>query len=77
MTTKALAQRALALPLADRIDLAQQLWQSIEDRPREPEDELSRQLARLAADRDRELASGLRPGTSHEQVMERARRALR
>jgi putative addiction module component (TIGR02574 family) len=68
-------RQLLSLPLPERIDLAQALWQSIHEEPGVGPDE-ERQAVDLARTRDAQLASGAVPGRTHEQVMEAARRAL-
>lgn len=73
MTTRQLAEQILALPLAERVDLATALWQSIEEGLQsgtEPE------AIALAARRDAELTSGEVSGRTHEEVMQAARRAI-
>ena len=62
----------MALPLAERVDLAQALWQSIDDGLRAGEEW---EAIQHAARRDAELASGATRGRSHEEVMREARRA--
>jgi hypothetical protein len=73
MTTHQLAEQLLALPLADRVDLAQALWQSI-DAGLEAGGE--REAIEQAARRDAELASGAASGRGHEEVMQAARRSI-
>ncbi len=66
----------MALPLAERVSLAQDLWQSIEDcSPSDAPDEEREALAE-AQRRDAELSSGVVAGRTHEQVMETVRRAI-
>lgn len=77
MSNEELTQKVLALPLSDRIDLAQALWQSIEEGPEVDGSAEERDAVERARRRDRELATGAVEGRSHEQVMEAARRALR
>jgi hypothetical protein len=77
MSREELAQAMLALSAADRVELAQTLWQSLGE-AEEPDGEDAEQLAlRQARGRDRELASGEVVGRTHEEVMEAAHRALR
>jgi putative addiction module component (TIGR02574 family) len=68
-----LLAEAMALPLADRVSLAQALWESI-DAGLPDVDERSAVAA--AIQRDQELSSGKVTGRTHEEVMETARRAL-
>ncbi len=77
MNNEELIQKALALPLSERIDLAQALWQSIEKGPEADGSAEEREAIEKAKRRDRELETGAVEGRSHEQVMEAARRALR
>jgi len=77
MSNEELTQKVLALPLSDRIDLAQALWQSIDEEPGVGGGAEEREAVDQAKRRDRELATGAVEGRSHEQVMEAARRALR
>ena len=73
MTTEQLISDALALPLSERVSLAQALWESI-DAGLSHADE-SAAIAE-AVRRDEELSSGNVRGRTHEEVMEAARRAL-
>ena len=76
MSKEELTQAVMALPLAERVSLAQDLWQSIEDiRPSSTPDEEREALAE-AQRRDAELSSGAVAGRTHEQVMETMRRAI-
>lgn len=73
MLTQQLAAEAMALPLSERVQLAQELWQSI-DIGLDDTDE--RAAVRDAIRRDQELSSGAVVGRSHEEVMQAARRAI-
>lgn len=73
MTTDELTKQALALPLADRLDLAQALWQSIHDAEAIKFDAATYREARSRAD---ELQSGAVQGLTREEVMRDARRVL-
>jgi hypothetical protein len=76
MSNEDLTRKLLALPLPERVHLAQALWESIEEGgPWEPAAE--REAIELAKIRDRELENGAVEGRTHQQVMEAARRALR
>jgi len=76
MSTKQLTREAMALPLAERIALAQSLWQSIEGQPvGKVADEVD-WAVREADSRDAELSSGQAIGRTHEEVMRAARKAL-
>jgi putative addiction module component (TIGR02574 family) len=76
MSTKELTQEAMALPLAERIALAQTLWQSIEGRPPGKVSDEENWAIREADRRDAELSSGQAVGRTHEQVMQAARKAI-
>jgi len=73
MTTEELMADAMALPLAERVSLAQALWESI-DAGLPDADALA--AVNEAIQRDEELSSGKVTGRTHEQVMRAARRAL-
>ena len=66
----------MALPLAERVALAQTLWQSIEgQRAGNVADEV-KWAVEESDRRDTELSSGKVAGRTHEQVMRAARKAL-
>jgi len=74
MTTEELMADAMALPLAERISLAQALWQSIDaGLP----DTYAHAAVNEAIQRDEDLSSGKVTGRTHEEVMQAARRALK
>jgi len=76
MSGKQLTNEAMALPLAERVALAQTLWQSIDGRESgKLADEVSWAVAE-AKRRDAELSSGQAVGRTHEEVMRAARKAL-
>jgi putative addiction module component (TIGR02574 family) len=66
-----LTSQALALPVEQRFELAQRLWQSVEGQLDEDE-ELFAEIAR----RDAEMDMGIAQTYSHEEVMRDARKAL-
>lgn len=73
MSTQQLVAEALSLPLAERVSLAQSLWQSIDaDLADTSEHDAVRQSVR----RDQELSSGAVVGRKHDDVMQAARRAI-
>lgn len=73
MSTQQLTDAAMALPLAERVSLAQELWQSINaGLPDRAEHEAVREAGR----RDAELSSGAVSGRTHEEVMRAARRIV-
>lgn len=73
MSTKQLTAEAMALPLSERVTLAQALWQSIHAGLAEADESTA---LREAVRRDEELSSGAVTGRAHEEVMRSARRAL-
>jgi len=73
MTKEQLISDVLALPLEERVSVAQALWESIDAGLPES---AQADAVREAIDRDNELSSGKVTGLSHEEVMQEARRAL-
>lgn len=73
MSTDQLMAEAMALPLSERVSLAQALWKSIDvDLPEVDE----RAVIAEAVRRDDDLTSGRVTGRTHEEVMKAARRTL-
>ena len=77
MSTNQLTAKALALPLKQRIGLAQALWLSIDRRLPAQLDGTEATALIASRRRDEELASGDVVGRTHQQVMAAARKALR
>jgi len=73
MSTDQLLAEAMALPLPERLTLAQTLWQSIDAGLSDTEE---REAVEEAIRRDEELSSGAVVGRTHEEVMQAARRAI-
>jgi putative addiction module component (TIGR02574 family) len=73
MSIEQLIADAMALPLSERVSLAQALWESI-DAGLPDTDE--RAAITDAIRRDREISSGSVAGPTHEEVMQAARRSL-
>ena len=73
MSTQQLKEEAMALPLSERVSLAQALWESINAELADTDEQAA---VREAIRRDQELNSGEAVGRTHEQVMQAARRAL-
>lgn len=73
MSTQQLIAEAMSLPLAERVSLAQALWQSIDANLIEANEQ---DAVRQAVRRDQELSSGAAVGRKHEEVMQAARRAI-
>jgi putative addiction module component (TIGR02574 family) len=63
----------LALPLSERVALAQTLWQSIDAGLSDTE---PREAVQEAIRRDQELSSGSIVGRTHEIVMQAAQRPI-
>jgi putative addiction module component (TIGR02574 family) len=73
MSTQQLTAEAMALPLPERVSLAQALWQSIDAGLADTEEG---DAVREAIRRDEELSSGAVAGRTHDEVMQAARRAI-
>jgi putative addiction module component (TIGR02574 family) len=73
MSTEQLIAEAMALPLSERVSLAQALWESIDAGLPDAEE---RTAVAEAIQRDKELSSGVATGRTHEEVMKAAWRAL-
>lgn len=73
MSTQELTAEAMALPLSERVSLAQALWESIETGLAETNEDSA---LREAVRRDEELSSGSATGRTHEEVMRAARRSI-
>ncbi len=73
MTTQQLTTEALSLPMAQRVELAQALWKSIEYglQAVAPEEAISEAIRR-----DAELTSRVVIGRTHEAVTAAARQSL-
>ena len=73
MSTQQLTAEVMALPLSERVQLAQELWQSIDSGLVDTDE---REAVRDAIRRDQELSSGAVVGRTHDEVMQAARRAI-
>lgn len=73
MSAQQLTTEAMALPIAERVLLAQALWQSIDDNLEETSEA---DALKVAIRRDEELSSGVVKGRTHDEVMKAARRAI-
>ena len=73
MSTEQILADAMTLPLAERVSLAQALWESIDA---ELPDADERSAIAEALTRSEDLLSGQVAGETHEEVMEAVRRAL-
>ena len=71
-----LTDQALILSPAERAQLAQQLWDSLDESARRCPSEEPAEVLRDARSRDDELTRGVVQPRSHAEVMEAARRAL-
>jgi hypothetical protein len=77
MSTQQLVAELLSLSLSERIDVAQAVWQSINEAAEFSPGEEEGVAVAEASRRDAELASGTVAGRSHADVMAAARRVLR
>jgi putative addiction module component (TIGR02574 family) len=75
-TREQLTEAILALPLPERVSLAQDLWQSIDEGGVFSGPAEEREALAEAQRRDAELSSGTVAGRTHEQVMEAMRQAI-
>jgi putative addiction module component (TIGR02574 family) len=73
MSTQELTAEAMALPISERVSLAQALWQSIDEGLEEAKDH---EALAEAIRRDEELSSGVVQGRTHEEVTRTARLAV-
>jgi putative addiction module component (TIGR02574 family) len=73
MNTEQIIADAMALPLAERVSVAQTLWESIDA---ELIDTDERSAITDALTRSEDLLSGKVRGESHEEVMEAVRQEL-
>ena len=73
MSAQQLAAEVMALPLSERVSLAQALWQSIDAGLTDTDEH---EAIREAVRRDEELSSGAVIGREHADVMQAARRAI-
>lgn len=71
-----LTDQARILSPAERAELAQQLWDSLDESARRCPPDEEAEILRVAKLRDDELARGTVERRSHSDVMEAARRAL-
>jgi hypothetical protein len=76
MSNEQLMEAALAMPLPDRVSLAQELWRSITETAPIPGPEEDHQEIAEAKRRDSELSSGTARPRTHEEVMAEARRSI-
>lgn len=73
MSKQQLTTEAMALPLRERVSLAQALWESIDAAlPQSSEDAALKEAIR----RDQELSSGSAIARTYEEVMQAARRSI-
>jgi putative addiction module component (TIGR02574 family) len=73
MSTRQITTDAMALPLSERVSLAQSLWESIDAGLPECDE---RTAITDAVRRVKEMSSGRVTGRTHEEVMGAARRAI-
>ena len=70
MSAQEIESAVMALPLSERVSLAQTLWQSIDAGLADTDE---REAVSEAIRRDEELSSGAVTGRTHEEVMQAAR----
>ena len=73
MVPQELTEQIMALPLEQRVGLAEALWQSIGQGLQTSGE---REAIEQAWRRDADLTSGAAPARTHEEVMQAARRAI-
>ena len=71
-----LTGQALSLPIAKRAELAQCLWESLQDVDPPKCDESEADALKQASQRDQELENKTAVGQPHKSVIEAARKAL-
>ncbi len=76
MTTEQITQLILALPVGERVEIAQALWESLGD-ARPATDSQNDDAVGIAEQRDAELVSGQVVGRTHEEIIVAARRMLK
>jgi hypothetical protein len=76
MSTQQLVKELLALPLPQRIDVAQTLWESINNVSDADAAQEELEALEVAKRRRAELADGSVISRTHDEVMEAARRAI-
>jgi putative addiction module component (TIGR02574 family) len=76
MTIAQLTNEALALPLSDRILLAERLWESVNSAPATERDAEEDALLQEATRRLDEMKRGAVKTWSHDQVMENITKAI-
>ena len=72
MSAEQLTAEAMALPLRERVSLAQALWESIESGLPDTDEHSA---ASEAVRRDEELSSGTAAGHTHSEVMKAAKKS--
>jgi hypothetical protein len=70
MSANEVTAEAMALPLAEKVSLAQALWQSIGDALHDSDEHAA---AREAVRRDEQLSNGTVKGVEHAEAMKAAR----
>lgn len=76
MTTEQITRLILALPVGERVEIAQALWESLGD-ARPAADSQHDDAVGIAEQRDAELAAGHAVGRTHEEIIAAARRLLK
>jgi putative addiction module component (TIGR02574 family) len=76
MTAAELTNQIMALPFAERVALAQEIWESIDDDNAAISPESDAEAIAKAKRRDHEMSRGDVPERVHDEVMENARRSI-
>jgi len=76
MTTAEITDQIMALPPAERVAIAQEIWHSLEAEEATISPESDAEAVYTARQRDQELSRGEVPPRAHNEVMRSARRAI-
>jgi len=77
MTVAELTNQIMALPLAERVAIAQKVWESLDDEHAEISPQTDGEAVAVARRRDDAMSRGDVLGRSHEEVMSDARRSIK
>jgi len=77
MTVAELTNQIMALPLAERVAIAQKVWESIDDEQAEVLPQTDVEAVAVARCRDDAMSRGDVSGRSHGEVMSDARRSIK
>ena len=76
MTTRELTDQLIALPMAERAAVAQEVWESIDDETSTITHQADTEALVEARRRDDEMSRGDVPERLHEEVMKTARQSV-